>query len=273
MAGGVAMNSVANGFLEREGPFESIWIQPSSGDGGTSVGAALWAHHAILGGTERVQWQTDRFGPSYTREDCIAALRRGGWSWHEPDDVFTDTARAIADGELVGWFQGRSELGARALGGRSILADPRRAENKDVLNARVKYREAFRPFAPSVVEEAADRLFELRLPHGTATVPFMQKVFDVRPEAREHLGAVTHVDGSARLQTVSANASPRYHAVISAFGAITGVPVLLNTSFNVKGEPMVGSPDDAVRCWASTGLDRLVLGDLVLRKNVAGPHR
>ena len=274
MAGGVAMNSVANGFLEKESPFESIWIQPSAGDGGTSVGAALWAHHAILGGTERVAWTNDRFGPEYDRDACVAALRRGGWTWHEPDDVFADTAAAIADGELIGWFQGRAELGARALGGRSILADPRRPENKDVLNARVKYREPFRPFAPSVIAEAANELFELDLPSGrVADVPNMQKVFDVRPHARPNLGAVTHVDGSARLQTVSATASPRYHAVISAFGAITGVPVLLNTSFNVKGEPMVLTPDDAIRCWASTGLDRLVLGDLVLRKNVQGPHR
>jgi carbamoyltransferase len=274
MAGGVAMNSVANGFLEREGPFESIWVQPSSGDGGTSVGAALWAEHALLGGASRVPWTNDRFGPAYDRDECVAALRRGGWTWHEPDNVFTDTAAAIAAGELIGWFQGRAELGARALGGRSILADPRRPENKDVLNARVKYREPFRPFAPSVIEEAANDLFELDLPgRGTATVPSMQKVFDVRPAARPSLGAITHVDGSARLQTVSATGSPRYHAVISAFGEITGVPVLLNTSFNVKGEPMVLTPDDAIRCWASTGLDRLVLGDLVLRKHVPGPNQ
>ena len=279
MAGGVAMNSVANGAIEKRGPFRSVWIQPSAGDGGTSVGAALWAHHAILGGTERVRWTTDRFGPSFDRDACIAALRRGGWSWHEPADVFEDTAAAIADGELIGWFQGRAELGARALGGRSIIADPRRPENKDVLNARVKYREPFRPFAPSVIEESANDLFDLDLPpldgspRPPARVPFMQKVFDVRPHARESLGAITHVDGSARLQTVSATGSPRYHALISAFGRITGVPVVLNTSFNVKGEPIVNTPDDAVRCWASTGLDRLVLGDLVLRKNVPGPHR
>ncbi len=263
MAGGVAMNSVANGRLEREGPFDSLWVQPSSGDGGTAVGAALWVWHAIEGGTNRHRWTTDRWGPGFSDDACRDALRRGGWRWEEPDDLFADTAAAIADGELVGWFQGRAELGARALGGRSILADPRPAYNKDVLNARVKFREGFRPFAPSVIEEAAADFFEL--PPG-GSVPWMQKVHAVRPERRAQLGAITHVDGTARLQTVSAAAAPRYHALISAFGRRTGVPVLLNTSFNVRGEPMVGTPDDAIRCWASTGLDRLVLGPCVLKK-------
>lgn len=267
MAGGVAMNSAANGRLEREGPFRSVWVQPAAGDGGAAVGAALHAWHCIEGRRERHRWVHDRFGPRFSAEECRDALRAGGWAWDEPDDVARDTAEALARGELVGWFQGRAELGMRALGSRSILADPREAANKDVLNARVKFREPFRPFAPSVLAEAADAWFEL--PPGRESddcVPFMQKVHPVRPEARDRLGAVTHVDGTARLQTVSAEAAPLYHRLISEFGRITGVPVVLDTSFNVRGEPIVHSPADALRCWASTGLDRLVLGPCVLSK-------
>ncbi len=252
LAGGVAMNSVANGRLEREGPFDRVWIHPSAGDGGTAVGAALWTWHVIAGGTERQAWRSDRLGPSFDAEACREALRRGGWSWTEPADLPGDTAAALAAGQL---------------GGRSILADPRRAENKDVLNARVKFREGFRPFAPSILEEAAAEWFEL--PPG-GSVPWMQKVHPVRPEKRAQLGAVTHVDGSARLQTVSARGAPEYHALIAAFGERTGVPVVLNTSFNVRGEPMVLTPDDAIRCWATTGLDRLVLGPCVLVKPGVG---
>jgi len=263
MAGGVAMNSVANGRIERDGPFDSVWIQSSAGDGGTSVGAALWLWHCIVGGEERHRWAHDRHGPSFDAEACRAALRKGGWSWTEPQDLAADTAQALADGDLVGWFQGGAELGARALGGRSILADPRRAENKDVLNRRVKFRESFRPFAPSVIEERAAEFFVL--PEG-CTVPFMQKVYPVRGSVADQLGGVTHVDGSARLQTVNRGASPDYHALIHAFGEITGVPVLINTSFNVRGEPIVLTPDDAIRCWATTGLDRLVLGPCVATK-------
>ena len=263
MAGGVAMNSVANGRLERDGPFDEVWIQPSAGDGGTSVGAALWAWHQGHGGTARSRWSADTLGPEFDDEACRAALRKGGWSWTEPDDVARDSAEALARGELIGWFQGRAELGARALGNRSILADPRRSENKDVLNSRVKFREGFRPFAPSVAAEHADAWFELP---PRCTVPFMQKVHPVRPERREQLGGVTHVDGTARLQTVTRESNARYHALISAFGDVTGVPVVLNTSFNVRGEPMVLTPDDAIRCWATTGLDRLVLGPCVVTK-------
>lgn len=263
MAGGVAMNSVANGRLEREGPFSSVWVQPSSGDGGTAVGAALWTWHVISGGTNRHRWTTDRLGPEFSADACREALKKGGWRWDEPADVIADTAQALADGELVGWFEGRAELGARALGGRSILADPRPAHNKDILNARVKFREGFRPFAPSVAEEAAADFFVL--PPG-GSVPWMQKVHSVRESKRSQLGAVTHTDGTARLQTVSAEGAPAYHALITAFGEITGVPVVLNTSFNVRGEPMVLTPDDAIRCWATTGLDRLVLGPCVLKK-------
>ncbi len=271
MAGGVAMNSAASGRLAMEGPFRDVWIQPSAGDGGTAVGAALHVWHVLEGRTERHRWLHDRLGPKFSAEECRAALRRGGWAWSEPEDVATDTAEALARGELVGWFQGRAELGMRSLGGRCILADPRKAENKDVLNARVKFREPFRPFAPSVISEAAAELFELPPRRSSDDcVPFMQKVLDVRPEARERLGAVTHVDGSARLQTVSSEADPLYHQLISAFGQITGVPVVLDTSFNVRGEPIVGTPDDAIRCWASTGLDRLVLGPCVLVKPGTG---
>jgi len=263
LAGGVAMNSVANGRLEREGPFDAVWVQPSSGDGGTAVGAALWVWHSILGHNERHQWTNDRFGPSYGPEACRAALSRGGWNFSEPDDITGDTAAALERGELVGWFQGAAELGARALGGRSILADPRAAAHKDILNSRVKFREAFRPFAPSVLEDRANELFEMP---PDSTVPFMQKVHPVRAEARSSLGGVTHVDGTARLQTVSRQADALYYDLIEAFDRLAGVPAVLNTSFNVRGEPMVGTPDDAIRCWATTGLDRLVLGPCVVSK-------
>ena len=267
LAGGVAMNSVANGRIEREGQFESLWIQSSAGDGGTAIGAALWVWHCIQGEQTRHRWIHDRLGPSFDAESCRAALRKGGWSWTEPDDLSGDTAAALARGELVGWFQGGAELGARALGGRSILADPRRAENKDVLNNRVKFREPFRPFAPSVIEDRAREFFVL--PEGS-TVPFMQKVHPVQIDACEQLGGITHVDGSARLQTVSREAAPAYYDLIHAFGELTGVPVLINTSFNVRGEPIVLTPDDAIRCWATTGLDRLVLGPCVATKRSDG---
>ncbi|MCP4868811.1 MAG: carbamoyl transferase [Proteobacteria bacterium] len=263
MAGGVAMNSCANGRLERESPFDQIWVQPSAGDGGTSAGAALWSWHIAHGGGNRTEWLADTWGPSFDNDACRAALRKGGWTWTEPDDVAVDTAEALARGELVGWFQGRAELGARALGNRSILADPRKEENKDVLNSRVKFREGFRPFAPSATAEGADSLFEI--PPGTS-VPFMQKVHPVRPEAKANLGGVTHIDGTARLQTVTREGNAAYHALITRFGEITGVPCVLNTSFNVRGEPMVLTPDDAIRCWATTGLDRLVLGPCVVSK-------
>ncbi len=264
MAGGVAMNSCANGRIERESPFDRVWIQPSAGDGGTSVGAALWAWHVAYGNPGgRERWVADTWGPSFDDEACRAALRKGGWTWTEPEDVSIDTAEALARGELVGWFQGRAELGARALGNRSILADPRRQENKDVLNSRVKFREGFRPFAPSATAEGAPTLFEI--PEG-CDVPFMQKVHPVRPERVSDLGGVTHIDGTARLQTVTADSNAKYHALIARFGELTGVPCVLNTSFNVRGEPMVLTPDDAIRCWATTGLDRLVLGPCVVTK-------
>ena len=270
LAGGVAMNSGANGRLEREGPFERLWVQPAAGDGGAAVGAALYVWHELLGGAERHRWTHDRFGPAFSDKRCREALRRGGWTWEEPADVVADTARALAAGELVGWFQGAGELGMRALGSRSILADPRRQDVKDVLNARVKFREPFRPFAPAVPTERAAEFFELPAAEaGWDAVPFMQKVHPVRAEWRERLPGVTHVDGSARLQTVTPSADDRFHALLTAFGELTGVPVLLDTSFNVKGEPIVGTPEDALRCWASTGLDRLVLGPCVLGK----PHR
>lgn len=268
LAGGVAMNSCANGRLEREGPFQHVWVQPSAGDGGTAVGAALWSWHLAHSKHDRHRWVHDRFGPSYDPDSCRAALRRGGWTWDEPADLHGSTADALADGEFVGWFQGASELGARALGARSILADPRSATVRDRLNATVKYREPFRPFAPSVVAEEAGRWFDLRSP-----VPFMQQVHPVREEHRGTLAGVTHVDGTARLHTVSQESFPEYHALLRAFGDRTGVPVLLDTSFNVRGEPMVETPDDAIRCWATTGLHRLVLGPCVLHKGRGGAHR
>jgi carbamoyltransferase len=178
------------------------------------------------------------------------------------DDICRDTARLLAEGNVFGWFQGRSEFGPRALGNRSIIADPRRAEMKDILNKRVKHRQAFRPFAPIVLAERAEEIFE-----GHQESPFMLLAEKVRPEWRERIAAVVHVDGTARVQTVTAEQNERLYRLLKAFEAITGVPVLVNTSFNVKGEPIVETPEDAMQCFLATGIDYLALHDLLLHKN------
>lgn len=261
LVGGVALNCVMNGRLLREGPFEDVFVQPMANDAGTSLGAALWVHHVALGCPRGEPLHDVYLGPAYDDETCRAALERHGLHFHRSDDVAEETAALLADGKIVAWFQGRMEVGPRALGNRSILADPRRAEMKDVLNARVKRREGFRPFAPSVLAERADDYFEHARPS-----PYMILNFHVRPEKRAIIPAVTHVDGTARVQTVTAEANPLYHRLIAAFERRTGVPVLLNTSFNVRGEPIVNTPDEAVTCFLGTAMDRLVLGSWIAEK-------
>jgi len=261
LAGGVALNSVMNGRIRREGPFEHMFVQPAANDAGTALGGALLIAHGLLGLPRVESPEVVYLGPEYSAADHEAAARDLGLVIERPDDAVERTAELLAAGKIVGWFQGRMEVGPRALGNRSILADPRDATMKDTLNHRVKHREAFRPFAPSVLEEHAAEWFE-----GVASSPHMLLVFPVNPARRGRVPAVTHVDGTARVQTVSARSNPRFHRLIAAFGRRTGVPMLLNTSFNVQGEPIVCTPSNAVHCFKGTDMDYLVLGDLVLRK-------
>jgi carbamoyltransferase len=267
LAGGVAFNSVMNGRVRDESPFRNLFVQPVAGDAGCSLGAALLVHHAHAESRERRGAPMDHvyFGPAYSSAECAAAL---AGIEHEtlPDErMLPRVARLLADGAIVGWFQGAAELGPRALGNRSFLADPRRPDMRALLGEKVKLRESFRPLAPSMLEESAEEL--LGRPHRD---PFMITVVDVPEHARARIPAVVHVDGSARVQTVSRRANPRYWGLIKEFEALTGVPVLLNTSFNVQ-EPIVCSPEDAVRTFQRSRFDALVLGDhLVLRRD-GGP--
>ncbi len=278
LAGGCALNSVANGKLFDTTPVEEVFIQPAAGDGGTSLGAALYAHHHHFG-RKRSNFVLEHaaWGPGYREEEVRRALRdrlpesgggNGRFRWQretlelkwfeEESRLVEETAHALVRGEVVGWFQGRSEWGPRALGQRSILADPRRPDMKELLNRKIKRRESFRPFAPSILEEHTGEWFECDAPD-----PFMLKVYPIRPEKRSLIPAVAHVDGSGRLQTVSEHATPLYYRLIRAFAARTGVPMLLNTSFN-ENEPIVNRPEEALDCFLRTGMDRLVLGRAVL---------
>ncbi len=263
VAGGVALNSVMNGHILINGPYEKFYAQPASADDGTSLGAALYVQHVKLGAARSFVMDHAYWGPEFTDADCEAALKAHHVDYKRVDNVEQITARWLADGKIVGWFQGRMEVGPRALGNRSILADPRKAEMKDILNARVKHRESYRPFAPSCLVERASEYFHSK---GHPT-PYMLLVFDVLPEKRKIIPAITHVDGTGRLQTVSRNQNPKYYKLIEEFGKITGVPVVLNTSYNIMGEPIVCTPDDAVKCYLGTGIDSLALGNFIAEKN------
>jgi carbamoyltransferase len=294
LAGGVALNCVANGKLLRAGVFEDLWIQPAAGDAGGALGAALAAWHELNPG-RRVPEPGDSMrgaflGPQYAQADIEARLAAMGARFEVLDDdaLLDACADALASGQAVGWHQGRMEFGPRALGGRSILADARSPAMQKQLNLKVKYRESFRPFAPSVPREDVAQWFELD--HDS---PYMLLVADVRPEhrtvpadpsaprgfglallneVRSTIPAVTHLDYSARVQTVHAETNPRYHALLRRFAARTGCPVLVNTSFNVRGEPIVESPEDAFRCFMGTGLDALAVGNCWLRKDAQDPE-
>lgn len=293
LAGGVALNCVANGKVLRDGAFENIWIQPAAGDAGGALGAALAGYHSYKDGPRHVNGALDAMrgsylGPEYAQDDIEKRLAAAGAKFAVHDDAATiaATARALADEKAVGWFQGRMEFGPRALGGRSILGDPRSPSMQKTLNLKVKYRESFRPFAPSVLREDVADWFEL-----DGDSPYMLLVADVvgnrrRPMTAEEqalfgidklnvprsdIPAVTHVDYSARVQTVHAETNPRYHALISAFKALTGCPVIVNTSFNVRGEPIVCTPEDAFRCFMGSEIDVLVVGNCVLRKEDQDP--
>jgi carbamoyltransferase len=276
LAGGCAMNSLANGRIFDRTDVEEVYIQSAAGDAGTSLGAALYAHHVLLGAPRNgFVMEHSYWGPRYGEEDIRKAIalalpgsegRDGSWgeitveTLRDEKQLADRTAEAIAAGDVIGWYQGRSEWGPRALGNRSILADPRRGDMKDVLNLKIKRRESFRPFAPSVLEERTGEWFTIDYPD-----PFMIKVYPIRPEKRHQVPAVTHVDGTGRLQTVSQRANPRYWQLISAFERRTGVPMVLNTSFN-ENEPIVNTPAEALDCFLRTRMDRLVLGDAVLTR-------
>jgi carbamoyltransferase len=263
LAGGVAFNSVANGKIFDKTPFEEAYIQAAAGDAGTALGSASYVYHQTLDHPRSFVMRTPYWGPSYDGPEIQRSLEAHGLkSTSLPeDDLLSRTAGAIADGKIVGWFQGRVEWGPRALGNRSILVDPRRAEMKEVLNQRIKRREHFRPFAPSILEESVGDYFERSYPD-----PFMIKVYTIKPEKRDEIPAVTHVDGTGRLQTVSTVENPRYWRLIKEFGRQTGVPVLLNTSFN-ENEPVVCSPEEAIDCFLRTKMDVLVLGDYYVEKS------
>jgi carbamoyltransferase len=267
LAGGVAFNCVANGKIFESTPFEHVYVQPAAGDGGLAVGAAYYVWHQKLGKPRSFVMDHAYWGPGFSAAEIRAAMEasdiaRGGYSIAElPMTELTQRAAAIvADGKILGWFQGRAEWGPRALGNRSIVADPRRADMKEILNRRIKHRENFRPFAPSILAEATGEWFETAHPS-----PFMTLAYAVRPEKRALIPAPTHVDGTGRLQTVTREANPRYHQLISAFRDLTGVPVVLNTSFN-DNEPIVCRPEEAIDCFLRTKMDALVLGDFLVTR-------
>ena len=256
LAGGVALNCTLNGKILRETPFEAVYVQPASHDGGTSLGAALYVQHHVLGRPRNFVMDHVYWGVEHSRDACRQALDAHRINYRElPMSVLVDEAAAlVAQGDVLGWHQGRFEWGPRALGHRSLVCDPRQAAMKDVLNTRVKHRESFRPFAPSVLHERAHEYFEL-----DQASPFMTTACSVKPGMRAAIPAVTHVDGSARVQTVRREINPDYWSLLDAFGRITGVPVLLNTSFN-ENEPIVNTPDEAVRCFLRNDIDALALG-------------
>jgi len=269
MAGGVALNSVANGRILRETPFEELYIHPAAGDGGGAVGAALWAYHAVLGKPRAFVMEHAAWGEAHGPDAVEGFLRRENIRYAriaDEDRLLDRVVDRLLAGRVVGWHQGRFEWGPRALGHRSVLADPRRADMKDVVNTKIKFREPFRPFAPSVLAERAAEYFVLDDAPRHYPARFMLYVVDVRPERRATIPAVTHVDGTGRLQTVRRETNPRYYRLIEAFGRATGVPVLLNTSFNLKGEPIVNTPAEAYATFARSGMDVLVLGDCVVEK-------
>jgi carbamoyltransferase len=264
MAGGVALNCVANGHVLRETPFENVFVQPAAGDAGGALGVALWIHCMVLGNERKFVLDRADWGPAFSDDEIEGVLQHYGATYRkveEESDLFRTTAEHIGDGKVVGWFQGRMEYGPRALGNRSILGDPRVTDMRDRINLKIKFREGFRPFAPSILAEHADDWFDLR---GHPS-PYMLLVADVLEDKRT-VPAVTHVDGSARVQTVHRDRTPRYHKLLQEWERQTGCPLLINTSFNVRGEPIVCTPEDAFKCFIRTHMDTLVLGPFVLQK-------
>ncbi len=273
IAGGVAQNSVANSLIIRETPFEHVFVQPAAGDGGGALGAALWAYNTLLGKPRTFRMDHAYWGRQYGASEISSFLKANNipYNYIENDDrMYDQVVERLTSGKVIGWYQGRFEWGPRALGNRSIIADPRKAEMKDIVNAKIKFREPYRPFAPSVLAECAENYFDL--PQATSHYParYMQYVVPVKPHAHSILPAITHVDGTGRLQTVFKDQSPRYYKLIERFGQATGVPVILNTSFNLRGEPIVTTPANAFSTFSKSEMDTLVLDNFVVDKSALG---
>ncbi|GIW43743.1 MAG: carbamoyltransferase [Candidatus Binatia bacterium] len=269
LAGGVALNSVANGRIIRETPIKEVFVQPAAGDGGGALGAALYAQHQVLGIPRSFVMRHAYWGKGYSVETTDQFARQCGmpWTTFDSEDRLLDAVvEELLAGHVVGWFQGRFEWGPRALGARSILADPRRADMKEIVNVKIKFREPFRPFAPSVLAEHAERFFDLPDTPRHYPARFMLYVVPVKDGQGNVVPAITHVDHSARLQAVHRQESPLYYRLIERFGEATGVPVVMNTSFNLKGEPIVTSPQNAFNTFVRSGMDALVLGQTIIRK-------
>lgn len=264
LAGGVSLNCVANSRILNEGPFENIFIQPASGDAGGAIGAAYVAYHHYFNQKDRHPLKSLYLGPSFTEKQIIDSFLKYNVEHKKLniEDLIQITAKLLSEGKVIGWFQGRMEFGPRALGNRSILADPRRPEMKDIVNKRVKFRETYRPFAPSVTFEDIDKYFEIKIES-----PYMLFVAKVKSDK---IPAVTHVDNTARLQTLKRQDNPLFYDLLKAFEKITGIPVLLNTSFNLKGEPIVCTPEDAVKTFLKSGLDYLIIGNFIASKKNPG---
>ena len=261
-AGGTAQNSLANGKIFEKSPFKEVFIQPAGYDAGGALGAAFYVWNQILGNERNFIMSHAYWGPEYHNDEIETVLKKNNldYKFLEDEELFKETAKHLADGKVVGWFQGRTEWGPRALGNRSILANPARPDMKDILNLKIKKREPFRPFAPSILEEYVGEYFDHTYP-----VPFMEKVYMIKPEKRAQIPAVTHADGTGRLQTVSKKDNPIYWRLIDAFRQITGVPILLNTSFN-ENEPIVNHPQEAIDCFLRTRMDILVLGNFLVHR-------
>ena len=269
MAGGVALNSVANGRILKESGFKDLYIQPAAGDGGGALGAALYVHNALIKGKRSPVMSHAYWGEEYSAAEAAEQLRGQGAKWEEIDDESKLIARVVERlmaGDVIGWHQGRFEWGPRALGNRSIIGNPTSEAMKEIVNTKIKFREPFRPFAPSVLSERAGEYFDIEEPERHYPARFMLLVVPVREEAKAKLPAITHVDGTGRLQTVIKEQSPRYHRLIESFGEASGVPVVLNTSFNLRGEPIVNTAANAYHTFMASEMDALVVGNFLLTK-------
>jgi len=270
MAGGVALNSKANGIIMKNKIFDDIFIQPAAGDSGGSMGAALYAYHTLLGNKKRHTLTHAYYGEEYSKKDIKEFLDGSGIEYQympNEGELLESVANRIKNEGVIGWFQGRFEWGPRALGNRSIVADARSDKMKDIVNRKIKFREPFRPFAPSVLVDSADRFFEIENPESHYPARFMLYVVPVKGNMRSVIPAVTHVDGTARLQTVYKTENPRYYGLIEKFGELTGVDTVLNTSFNLKGEPIVNTPENAYSTFSRSEMDTLVLENFIIDKN------
>jgi len=264
LSGGSAMNSLANGKIQEATPFDNVFIPYAPDDSGLAIGSALHLYHEVVGHKHNVKKNRMSYlGPEYSDKEIKDKLTKLGISFRVPGDIADDTVKLLIAGKVVAWFQGRMEFGQRALGNRSILADPRKSDIKSIINSKIKYRESFRPFAPAVLKEEASSFFQIDDRHD---VKYMEAALPVKPEKLDLVPGVVHRDGTGRLQTVDEEDNPKFYRLIKAFQETTGIPMLVNTSFNVKGEPIVCTPEDALRTFHTSGLDALVIGKYIIEK-------